>query len=145
MVIITKWLLQWIAGCFSIVKKYNLSEPSRLEDSNAQDCCCIKRMQQLAINLAINITHQCLRQHSCQTLSWESLLTLECFEKLNSVISDWHLQSVCRMKSFVHKSGWTRLSSTLQKQVDCLNDRVVALVADKLERVVMTDCFGIED
>ena len=35
---------------------------------------------------------------------------------------------------------------TLQKQVGCFNHRVVALVADKLERQWLLEvCFGVED
>ena len=36
--------------------------------------------------------------------------------------------------------------ATLQKQVGCFNHRVVALVADKLERLWLLEvCFGVED
>ena len=41
---------------------------------------------------------------------------------------------------------WTRLTSTLQKQVGCFNHRVVTLVADKLERQRLLEvCFDVED
>ena len=41
---------------------------------------------------------------------------------------------------------WPVTRNSLQKQVGCFNHRVVALVADKLERQWLLEvCFGVED